>query len=48
MLEAVKINNLPAAAIDEAAIRIVENKMRKLLDAGKQQELLQALQKEAQ
>lgn len=48
VLEAVKTNNLPAATIDAAAVRIVENKMRKLLDVGKQQELLQALQKEAQ
>ena len=48
VLEAVKTNKLTTAAIDAAAVRIVENKMIKLLDAGKQQELLQDLQKEAQ
>ena len=47
-LEAVKTNKLTTAAIDAAAVRIVENKMIKLLDAGKQQELLKDLQKEAQ
>jgi beta-N-acetylhexosaminidase len=47
VLEAVKTNKL-TAAIDAAAVRIVENKMIKLLDAGKQQELLKDLQKEAQ
>lgn len=48
VLEAVKTNKLTTAAIDAAAVRIVENKMIKLLDAGKQQELLNDLQKEAQ
>ena len=48
VLEAVKTNKLTTAAIDAAAVRIVENKMIKLLDAGKQQELLKDLQKEAQ
>ena len=47
-LEAVKTNKLTTAAIDAAAVRIVENKMIKLLDAGKEQELLNDLQKEAQ
>ena len=44
VLEAVKTNKLTTAAIDAAAVRIVENKMIKLLDAGKQQELLQDFQ----
>ena len=48
VLEAVKTNKLTTAAIDAAAVRIVENKMIKLLDAGKEQELLNDLQKEAQ
>ena len=48
VLEAVKTNKLTTAAIDAAAVRIVENKMIKLLDAGKHQELLKDLQKEAQ
>ena len=48
VLEAVKTNKLTTAVIDAAAVRIVKNKMIKLLDAGKQQELLQDLQKEAQ
>ena len=47
VLEAVKTNKLTTAAIDAAAVRIVENKMIKLLDAGKQQELLQDLQWQA-
>lgn len=48
VLEAVKTNKLAAADIDAAAVRIVENKMIKLLNAGQQQELLLDLQKEAQ
>lgn len=48
VLEAVQTNKLAAADIDAAAVKIVENKMIKLLNAGQQQELLQSLQKEAQ
>ena len=48
VLEAVQTNKLTTAAIDAAAVRIVENKMIKLLDAGKQQELWNDVQKEAQ
>lgn len=47
ILTAVKENRIALADIDTAVIRIVENKMIKLLDAGRQQALIDVLRQEA-